>query len=389
MAFFDIFRSSDTVLSAALSGIPDFPLASPWQDSSQVEQITLANLYGLDASNLPLTRSGALTIASVAKGRNILCSTVARMPLQAKKNGVLLDVQPPMLSQIQTGVPNFQTVSAVVDSLIFFGRAYLLITEINTVDGRPKTFKYVPEAHAETENGILKKAFGNPVASSGYLRIDGPHEGILNTGRDVLQAAKDVERISRDTAANPNPNIVLKQTGGSALDREEIESLRSYWLAGRRKKGGTVAYLSQDMQADVIGQAAQDVIISALNNSAIEIARIMGLPAFAIDANVAGSSLTYSNSTSQMKMIIDMGCMPYIAAIESLFTMLLPQGQTAFFDISPLLRGDFRERMEAYEIALRAGIYSQEEIRELEGLDPAIPGEVKELPAPSPTEATQ
>lgn len=389
LAFFDFFKSSDTVLTAALSGIPDYPLASPWQDSSQLEQITLANLYGLDADNLPLTRSGALSIASVSKARGILCSTIARMPLQAKKNGVLLEVQPPMLSQIQNGVPNFQTVSAIVDSLIFFGRAFLLITETNPVDGRPKTFKYVPEAQAETENGVLKKAFGKPVASNGYLRIDGPHEGILNTGKDVLQYVKDVERISRDTAANPNPNLILKQVGGTDLTQERIEETRAYWLANRRKKGGTVGYLPKEIDAVSIGQAAQDVIIAAMNAADIQIARIMGIPAFAIDANVAGSSLTYSNSTSQMKMIIDLGAMPYIAAIESLFTMLLPQGQTAFFDISPLLRGDFKERMDAYAVALTNGIYTQEEIRELEGLDPTIPGEARELPAPVSTEVTQ
>lgn len=388
MALFDIFKPKDTVLTAALSGLPDYPLASPWQDSSQLEQITLASLYGAYAESLPLTRSSALTIASVSKGRNILCSTVARMPLQAKKHGMLLEVQPSMLVQLQAGVPNFQTLSAIVDSLIFYGRCWLLIDERNPVDFRPRSFVFVPEAQAEVESGILKKAFGKAVSRQDYIRIDGPHEGILTTGRDVLQSAKDVERISRDTAANPNPNIVLKQTSGAALAVEDIEGLRGSWLAGRRKKGGTVAYLPQEMEAQTIGQAAQDVIIAALNNSSIEIARVMGLPAFALDASVAGSSLTYSNSTSQMKQIIDFGAMPYMAAIEALFSMLLPNGQAAVFDVSPLLRGDFKERMDAYSVALTAGIYSLEEIRELEGLDPDLPGEVKEAPiAPEPTEA--
>ncbi len=378
LAFFDIFRSSDTVLTAALSGMPDLPLESPWADSSSLEQFTLANIYGLDAENLPLTRSGALSIAAVAKGRNLLCSTVGRMVLQARKNGVVLPVQPPMLAQLQAGTSNFHSISAVVDSLIFYGRAWLLITERNPLDSRPKTFLFVPEAQAESENGILKKAFGKNVGSD-WLRIDGPHEGILNTGRDVLQYVKDVERISRDTAANPNPNIILKNNG-EAISTEEIEALRGYWLAGRRKKGGTVAYTSKEVSVETVGQAAQDVIIANLNNAAIEVARIMGLPAFAIDASVAGSSLTYNNSTSQMKQIIDFGAMPYMAAIEGLFSMLLPAGQTAVFDMAPLLKGDLKERLDAYAVGITAGIYSVEYVQELEGLDPIIPGEVIELP---------
>ena len=361
-------------LSAAY--IEEAALVSPWSDNDQLEQLTMNSLFSVDPQAIPVNRKTAMSIPAVAKGRNIVATSIARMPLIAEKNNRPLATQPAFLTQLQNGVPNFTTVSWIVDGLIFYGRAFLLIEE-RQANGVPKTFKFVPEWHAETQDGVLVKAFDKNVARGSYVRIDAHHEGLLNYAGELIRDVKELERTAAEVGASPVPSVILKQREGSTpLNSEEKASLMAGWSANRRKRFGSVAYLNSAIDAEVVGAPAENLLIEGRNFSVLQVGRAMGIPAYFLDGSVDGASLTYTNVSGKNRQLIDEALAPYMISIEQTLSMYLPAGTSVEFDTSALLRGDTKERYDAYAVALTAGFYTVNEVRDLENLEP--------LPEPAP-----
>ncbi|MFE4078213.1 phage portal protein [Paenarthrobacter sp. YIM B13468] len=387
MAFFDFLFGTDDLSARqelAASYVEGWPLESPFADASGLERLTFESLYGLpaDNTNIVINRKTAMSIPAIAKARNLVCTSIARMPLIAEKAQRPLDNQPTFLTQIQTGVPNFQTVSWIVDGLIFYGRAFLLI-EGKQSNGLPSSLRFVPEWKAEiNEDGQLTKAFDKPVARGSYIRIDAHHEGLLSFGADLIRDTKELERTAAEVGANPVPSIVLKYKAG--LSQEEQTALLASWSSNRRKRYGSVAAANDAVDVQQLGQAAENLLIEGRNYLVIQAARALGIPAYFLDGSVDGASLTYSNSAGKNRELIDSALAPYMAAIEQTLSLYLPAGTVAEFDTSALLRGDTKERMDMYSVAITAGIYTVNEVREMENLDPLLEPEPANPPAPEP-----
>ena len=380
MAFFDfLFGAGDITAQQEINAsyIDSLPLESPWADNSRLETITLADLYGLTPDQLPVNRSSAMQIASIAKGRNLIATSIARMPLKATRNGSLATNQPTLLTQLQVGTPNFITLSWTVDSMLFYGRAFWLITE-KTFDGRPLHIKYVPESQVETKDGQLVKAFGKAVTPAEFIRLDANNEGFLSYGAGVIREAQEIELAAREAGASPVPSLVLKQKSGPDLPPEEIKSLLAGWVASRRKKGGSVAFANSAIDVESLGQHAENLLIEGRNYAALQVARAMSLPAWAVDATVAGTSLNYSNQSSRNRELID-SLTGFMTAIEQTLSLYLPNGTEVKFDTSELLKGDTKERYDAYSVGLAAGFLTKDEVRARENLEP-LPVEEQEAP---------
>lgn len=393
MAWYDFLFGAGENLSSQqqihAAAIDSYPLESPWADNSHLETLTIASLYGMTPESLPVNRSSAMSIASVAKGRNLIATSIARMPLQAIRGGTPVSAQPAFLNQLEVGVPNFITVSWIVDHLLFFGRSYLLITE-KTFDGRPLHVKFVPEWESETKDGQLVRAFGKPVAFNSYIRIDANNEGLLAYGAGVIREAQEIELAAREAGASPVPSIVLKQIEGQDLPREQVAEMIAAWSAQRRKRGGSVAFANKGVDVESMGQHAENLLIDARNYAALQVARALGLPAWALDATVQGASLNYSNQASRNRELID-SLTGFMSSIEGALSLFLPNGQTVKFDTTELLREDTKGRYENYAIAIGAGFLTKDEVRAYENLEP-LPDEPTESPVeplPTPEEETE
>ncbi|WP_064722252.1 phage portal protein [Paenarthrobacter nicotinovorans] len=393
MAFFDFLFGAGEELTARqemnASFIDSIPLESPWADNSHLETITLANLYGLTPDTLPVNRTSAMQIASIAKGRNLIATSIARMPLKATRNGSLATNQPTLLTQLQTGTPNFITLSWTVDSMLFYGRAFWLITD-KSFDGRPLHVKYIPESQVETKDGQLVKAFGKTVSPSDFIRIDANNEGFLAYGAGVIREAQEIELAAREAGASPVPSIVLKQMEGNNLSQEEITALVAQWTAARRKRGGSVAYANKAIDVESLGQHAENLLIEGRNYAALQVARALGLPAWAVDATVAGASLNYSNQASRNRELID-ALTGFMTSIEQTLSLFLPAGTEVKFDTAELLKGDTKERYDAYAVGIAAGFLTKDEARARENLEPLpveeqVAPEIPAEPQPTPDE---
>lgn len=369
-AFWEKLSNSHSILTAAQTVVSEIPLASPYADSSHLDRITFESLYGTATPDIIINRGTAMSIPAVAKGRNLISSSIGRMPLVALRDGKPVPDQPAFLKQLEVGVPTFTTVSWIVDHLIFYGQAFLTIDSV-TADGKPKHFKFVPEWHQETDgSGKLLKAFGKPVREGGYVRIDANNEGFLSYGAEAIREAKETSRAAQEAGASPTPTVVLKQKGGGELSEIEVDSLIARFISRRRRRGGAVAFANPNLDIESMGAHAENLLIDARNTAVLEIARALNLSAWALDGTVAGTSLNYSNSTTRMKELVDFALMPYMASIEQTLAMYLPNGQTVEFDTAVLLRGSFGERMESYKLARESEVYSVAELRAMEHLDP-------------------
>lgn len=354
----------------AASYFDEAALGSPWADSSALERLTFESLYGLPSVDVPINRKTAMSIPAVAKGRNLIANTIARMPLVAEKNQRPLANQPSFLIQLQNGVPNFQTVSWIVDSLIFHGRSFLLVEE-RQANGLPKSLRLVPEWKAEVnDNGELVRAFDKPVARGSYIRIDGPNEGLLNHSGELIRDVKELERTAAEVGASPVPSVILKQQAGtSPLTADEKAELLATWSGNRRKRFGSTAFLNPAIDAEVVGAPAENLLIEGRNYAALQVGRAMGIPGYFLDASVAGASLTYSNTSGKNRELIE-AISPYMVSIEQTLSLYLPSGTVVEFDTSALLRGDTKERYETYTAAIAAGFLTVNEVRALENLEP-------------------
>lgn len=347
---------------------------SPVSDQSHLGKLLVNELWGDGSADaLPVGRSDAMSIPAVAKARNLLASTAGRLPLRTYHGAD--PVRSTLLAQpeVEPARPYTVTLTWTVDAMIFYGRAWWVINHRYADTGRPRSFRWVPEWHGVYDDAgqLTGTKTGERFRTEDIVRIDGPHEGILAFGAATLRTAKRLDRAALRVAENPIPAVELHQTTPDPLTPEEIDALVARWTAARRKSG--VAYTSSALEArEHKGLAVEQLLIEGRKHQSLEVARMMGVPAWAVDAEVSGSSLTYSNVPSRARELVDYGLMPYLAPIEARLSMddVLPRGTWCRFHLDDLLRGDFADRMAAYEVAQRSGVYTTEELRALERGEP-------------------
>jgi hypothetical protein len=84
---------------------------------------------------------------------------------------------------------------------------------------------------------------------------------------------------------------------------------------------------------------------------------------------VEGSSLTYANLEQRNTRRMQVALMPWIRRIESALSPLVAGGVYRF-DVDSRLRGNTRESYETLKVAIDAGFMTEDEVREILGLEP-------------------
>lgn len=345
---------------------------SPWS-TSHLDSVTWAHLLDLPEDSRPVSRADAMAIPAIARGRNLICGQAARLALTAVGKQGPLTNQPSVVATPERFRPRALTMTWVVDAMLFFGHAWLLVTEREWAPagelGQPRRVVWAPEYAVSWDPGTGRMlAWDTPVPLEDVIRIDAPHEGLLNYGRAPIRAARTLAQASARAANNPVPSIDLHQTGGDKLTDREIKSLVDRWAAARSGKNGGVGFTNPTVEARVLGQPVEQLLIQGRQQAEKECAQLLNLPAWAVDAAVTGSSLTYSNVPSRSRELLDYTLTPYIDALVGRLSLddVLPRGTWAVADPGALLATDFASRMDGYKAAIDAGIYTVEECRAME-----------------------
>jgi hypothetical protein len=368
--------------------------ASPWSDNSNLIDITFDELFGPteDTLNRGVSRDEAMSLGVVARARNVVAPTIARLPLPAQdtagpRNESAFDFLRQPENDPSWIRPGFVTYLWTVDAMMFYGRAWWWVTQRYADTRAPRSFRWVPEWDARLINGRLVGLLSDDsvhISDADTVRIDAPHEGVLNYARRELNMARSLDRSAAYTADNPVPAINLQEQPGVGpahrLTESETDNLVSKWRAARRA-GKVVSYTPASVKPEVLGLNVEQLLIEGRKYSALQVTRAMNVPAWVTDVALEGSSITYANVASRSRELVDFGLMPYLSAIEARLSAddVLPRGVWCRYDLTELLRGDFGQRMADYKAALDAGVYTLEQLQQMEH-GPAYVAE----PAPPP-----
>jgi HK97 family phage portal protein len=345
------------------------------QYAPQVMGENMPSLY--NAIFARVSRHDAMSVPSVARARNLICGTVASIPLEYYKTSTGEVITPPRwIKQLSKNQPSFVTLTWCVDSLLFYGVAYLLITERYSEDGRPASFEWVANSRVTFTTdleGIMVTQYYvdmKPINMNDIVTIQGFDEGVLDRGSRTIQAAIDVERAAATNSANPQPTGFLKNSGAD-LPPTEVQGLISAWK--RARQTNSTAYLTSTLDYNPVSFSPKDMMYdSAIQNLSTQVARTMNVPAYYLSAD-QNTTMTYANVQDERKQFYALSIEPYIQAIQSRLSMddISTAGHEVKFCVSDtFLKQDPLVEIQVLEKLLSLGLITTEQAMSMTDLTP-------------------
>jgi len=306
------------------------------------------------------TREQAMMVPTVARARNIICSSIASIGLEVidRSTGMEIeDATPRVIRTPDPRIPGSATYVWTCEDLLFYGYAYWQITELFADTYRVRSVQRVSPARVTIQTNSIASEIeyymvdGTPVPNSGIgslVVFNGNDEGLLNRAGATIRTGAELERAAAMYAREPVPSMVLK-SNGTALPADRIAKLLDSWGAARRSRG--TAFLNADVELQTVGFDPEKLQLNqARSYVATELARATGIPAYYVDAET-GSSMTYSNATTQRQTLLDFSLIPLMTSISERLSMpdFIPQSQEVKYDLSDYLRGSDLERANIYK----------------------------------------
>lgn len=356
-------------------------------------------------------RREALQVPAVLRGRNLICSTLAGLPL--KMHGADRAIRDyPLFAQPDPNMPPSVTWALTYEDLLFEGVAWwqvmarnaanwpVEIRHVPTTSVSPQPFPWRGPADVVTpdlqipENPHGVYVDGLFVPNRDIIRFDSPNPPLL------VHAARAIRTCLRLDAtagryANEPVGIGYFETDDSGVDPFEdeddqeaaIASFLAKWAAARRANAW--GFIPPGVKlGDGIGFSPRDLqLADARQHAVLEIARAMGVDPE--DLGVSTTSRTYQNQEDRRRDLLDFTLGAYISAVQDRLSMkdVTPRGSYARIKLDGFLRSDIMTRLQAYQLGRQVGVYNDERIAELEDIPDATPDSppVAEAPAARPT----
>jgi len=306
------------------------------------------------------TREEFMSVPTGARARNIICSSIASIGLEVIDRSTGLEIEdatPRVIRTPDPRVPGSATYVWTCEDLLLYGYAYWQITEFFSDTQRIRSVQRVNPSRVTIQTNSLATEIeyymvdGSPVPNSGLgslVVFNGNDEGVLNRAGRTIRTGAELERAAAMYAREPIPSMVLK-SNGTALPADRIAKLLDSWATARRNRG--TAFLNADVTLETVGFDPEKLQLAAARSYiATEIARACGIPAYYVDANT-GSSMTYSNATTQRQTLLDFSLIPLMTSITERLSMpdFVPSTQQVRYDLSDYLRGSDLERANIYK----------------------------------------
>jgi HK97 family phage portal protein len=307
------------------------------------------------------TREEFMSIPTAARARNIICSSIASIGLEVIDRSTGMDIEEAIPRVIRTPdprVPGSATYVWTLEDILLYGYGYWQITELFADTFRVRSVERVSPTRVTIQTNSLATEIeyymvdGSPVPNSGIgslVVFNGNDEGVLNRAGRTIRTGAELERAAAMYAREPIPSMVLK-SNGTALPADRIAKLLDSWATARRNRG--TAFLNADVTLETVGFDPEKLQLAAARSYiATEVARACGIPAYYVDAET-GSSMTYSNATTQRQTLLDFSLIPLMTSITERLSMpdFIPSTQQVKYDLSDYLRGSDLERANIYKI---------------------------------------
>lgn len=321
-------------------------IVSPWTEEGGLTTIVWTEALGLDASQLPLTRAGAIGIPAVSKARNLLVATIAKFPLVALRrnaDGTDTDVTAdhPFLFRTNDAVSPYERMVWTIDDAIMYGVS-LWLTERGAAEtgGRKPIVNAArcPRDWWKIEGGrILVNREGAGTwqalqADDGIL-INFPFEGLLYVAQRTLRGALATERAWVGRAVSPLPLVDLHRTDDTAMTPEEVTDMVQAWASARSDPYGAVGSTPENVQMNVLGDVKVELAVEGRNAIRTDIGSFLNVRAAMLDGTIGVDSLTYSTKEGERNAFYEFDLPFWTDPIEARFSLddMVPRGTRIAF----------------------------------------------------------
>jgi HK97 family phage portal protein len=326
-----------------------------------------------------VTRQQALQVPSIKRCRDLICGTIASIPLEYYKKSTGEKIAAPRwVDQPSKAQPRFETIYFTLDSLLMYGVAYWQITETYLEDNRMANAEWVANSRVtfvtDSTNSYVTEYYldGKPMPMSGLgsLITFQKDEGVLATGGTTIKAALDAQHAASVALQTPSATGFLKNSGAD-LPPSEVSGLLAAWKRARQNNG--TAYLTSTIDYQTIGFSPKDMAYQdAIQGLATECARLCSVDPYYVSASM-NTTMTYANVQDERKQFVAFTLQPYISAIESRLSMddCSTAGHYVKFSLDDsFLRTEPMERLLVLEKMLALGLITTEQAMEMEDLSP-------------------
>lgn len=386
-----------TVAPAPVRVVESAPISTRAIDSfteypGLTEQLLAAQgLTGADY-RVPSIRE-ALGVPTIWRAVSLLSNTGAALPVQAYRNGELMDPTPALVRR-----PNpFTTRRAFVRQTIYYlatrGEAFWYVAARDT-DGSPLSLIPVTPAEVRVRwaSGLEGVAVdftwrNRPVRREDMIHLTFMRDGSSPRGMGPLQLCgaaiavglESLEWAAQYFSSDGIANVVLKTAAD--MTEPEADALKDAWT---RSAGNTPKVASGGVEPESMAVDPDEAAyVGVRGASAIDAATMFGIPAHLVHAAVSGSSLTYQNLGEVATEFVRFTLWPgYLEPIEQAWSDLLARSTTVRFAVDELSRPDIETRYRVHESAIRSGVYDAEHAQRVERILPGSPLTAPNPPAP-------
>jgi phage portal protein BeeE len=335
-----------------------------------------AAAFGFSADTETVTRREAMRVPAVRRARAVIAGTIGAMTWQCRRGHDLIPRQ--LVDQPSLDVTPQFVWTWTVDDLFFRGISWWRVLTRDS-QGYPEHVERLAAERVTVErNEGVVYVDSERVPDADLIRFDGPDEGVLEYGATTLRTCLLLEAAVRKFARLDVPLGFLRPAEGAQElsgaagtgnpddpedDRSEIDVLLDEWESARSRR--STAFLNRAVEYEtVMFDAARVQLAEARQHQATEVARLTNLPPRYVNAPQA-SGMTYSNTESDRRDLLDTSLDQYVTAIAQRLSMpdVTPRGQRIAPDIFSWLRGDTAAVVEAGATAIAAGVMGAEEVR--------------------------
>jgi HK97 family phage portal protein len=348
--------------------------------------LTLNDILLGQTDDSVITKEQAMTIPSLNAGVNLISNTVASLPIKLyQKTGQKIKCidDDPRVEMLNTTtgdlLDGFQMKKAAVEDSIIYGAGYIYI---NRFRNNVKSLNFVsnPQVGVALVNPdpIFKKMefviYGNVYQDFQLLKITRKtRDGITGTG--VLEEVNKLLSVSYNSLVFED---MLVRTGGNKkgflqaanrLSEKAIEAVKTAFKNLYSNNTENVIVLNDGLKFQEANNSSVEMQLNSnkvTNNE--DIAKLLNIPIELLDGKVTNMDGLYD-------AFVKLAILPTIKSFETALNkdLLLEKEKGSFyfaFDTNELVKGDILKRFQAYDLAVKDGIFQIDEIRTKENLEP-------------------
>jgi HK97 family phage portal protein len=351
----------------------------------------LSQLYGqtsmTSAAGERIDEWTSLGVSVVLGCVSLLADSVASMPLrcyQVDKSGQrVMRPLPDVLADPDPESNTYELIHQMMASLALHGNAYIKIDRdrsgnmIGLVPLHPYQMQVLPTGDM---TGRRYLHLGNEMNREDmlHLRWFTPPQSLvgispLNQSRNLVGLAIAMDRhLAQFYGEGATPSSILMTDQKLTLDQARI--IQGTWEA-THKRHRRPAVLSDGLKWQPITTSAADQQMIQTREQIIrDIARIFRVPSHLIGA--MGDNQTYQNVEQASLNFLTHTIAPWIRRLETAISTILDPADDVAFDTSTLLRTDALTRARVNELNIKMGARTPNEVRQIEGMEPYIGGDV-------------